>query len=217
MSKYKYVLWDWNGTLLNDVQVNIEIGDYLLEQRGLAPIESMEFYLENFCFPVLNFYKILGMEPVDDAEYKRIADVYADEFEKRLCKVGLFDDTVKVLDALNENGFKQVIISATQGSLLEKQVARYGITDKFEQVLGTDNNLGVSKVKSALAWFNENGVDAKEVVFIGDTTHDCETAKAIGCDCLLVSRGHNSKRRLIETGCEVLPSLDEVLKKLIKG
>lgn len=209
MSRYKYVLWDWNGTLIDDLQVNIEVGDYLLAMRGLPPIKSKEFYLENFCIPVYGFYKKIGIE-LDDESYKKIADEYTEAYEKRLCDVKLFSDAVKTLDALNSEGLKQIIISATQGELLLKQVERYGISDKFEQILGTESNLGISKVKSALNWFSANGVDAKDVVFIGDTTHDSETANAIGCDCLLVARGHNSKRRLAETGCKVLESLEEV-------
>ncbi|MCM1365489.1 MAG: HAD family hydrolase [Faecalibacterium sp.] len=209
MSRYKYVLWDWNGTLLNDLQVNIEVGDYLLAERGLPPIESEEFYLENFCIPVYGFYQKIGIE-LDDESYRKIADEYTAAYESRLCDVKLFSDAVETLDALNAEGMKQVIISATQSKLLLKQVGRYGISDKFEQILGTESNLGISKVKSALNWFDANGVDAKEVVFIGDTTHDCETANAIGCDCLLVARGHNSKHRLAETGCKVLDNLEEV-------
>lgn len=215
MRKYKYVLWDWNGTLIDDLQVNIEIGDRLLEQRGLPPIESKEFYLENFCIPVYHFYKSIGIE-LDDESYRKIADEYTKEYESRLVGVSLFDDAVETLDSLNKAGFKQVIISATQNDLLAKQVARFGIENRFEEILGTNSNLGLSKVQSALNWFEKNGVDAKDVVFIGDTTHDHETATAIGCDCLLVARGHNSKKRLADTGCEVFDSLEQVLCRLTR-
>ena len=215
MSRCKYVLWDWNGTLLDDLQANIDVGDRLLEKRGLPPIQSKEFYLENFCFPVLNFYKLIGID-LNDEEYRMIATEYEQEYEQRLKDTFLFDDVTKTLDRLNASGFHQVIISATHEDTLLRQVARYGIEDKFERILGTANNLGISKVQSALSWIEQNGINANETVFIGDTTHDFETASARDYKCMLVARGHNSKRRLIETGCEVFDNLNEVAGDLIR-
>ena len=67
-----------------------------------------------------------------------------------------------------------------------------------------------SKVQLAERWMKENGIKAEDVLFIGDTTHDYEVAKSIGCSCVLIPSGHNSKERLQLTGATVLQSIAEI-------
>lgn len=215
MRNYTYVLWDWNGTLIDDLQMNIDLENSMLKERNLPPLPSKEFYLENFDFPILDFYRLIGYT-FETETYEEVAEIYAAEYEKRLDSTSLFPDAKNVLDTLSKNGFRQVIISATEQNMLLSQVARYGIGGHFESVLGTDNKLGQSKVQTALSWLRKNGIDPKTAVFIGDTLHDLETARAIGCDCILTSRGHFSKRRLLTGGVPVADSLDEVLEMLVK-
>lgn len=216
MLNKEYILWDWNGTLLDDLQLNLDIENVLLTKRGLPPLPSREFYLENFGFPIVDFYVLTGFD-FQKEPYEAVADDYAAEYEKRLNDVFLFDDTAKVLDELNRRGLKQVIISATNQNVLLRQVEHFGIADKFQAIIGTQNNLGFSKVQFAVKWMQENNVIPDRALFIGDTQHDCETAKAIGCDCFLVATGHNSKNRLIKTGCETFDSLTDVLERLTKN
>ncbi len=215
MKHYTYVLWDWNGTLIDDLQMNIDLENSMLKERNLPPLPSKEFYLENFDFPVLDFYHLIGYT-FENESFEEVGEIYAAEYEKRLETTTLFPDAEKVLDALSKSGFKQVMISATEQKMLLSQVARYGINGYFESVLGTDNKLGQSKVQTALSWLRKNGIDPKTAVFIGDTLHDLETASALGCDCILTSRGHFSKKRLLSAGVPVADSLDEVLEMLVK-
>ena len=213
MCKYKYILFDWNGTILDDLIINIEIETCLLEKRGLPDIESVDFYLDNFGFPIIDFYKKVGFDFTTE-KYEDVAAEYATEYEKRLSTATLFSDAEKAFVQLKKYGAKLVIISATEDSVLKKQVKAYGVGKYFESVLGSSDNLGKSKVQTAVDWLRNENAKPEEALFIGDTVHDFETAKAIGCDCILVSRGHNSKRRLLETGCEVLESLTELTERL---
>lgn len=215
MKKYTYVLWDWNGTLIDDLQMNIDLENSMLHQRNLSPLPSKDFYLENFDFPILDFYYLIGYT-FENESYEEVAEIYAAEYERRLETTSLFPDAKRVLYTLSKNGFTQVIISATEQNMLLSQVDRYGISGYFESVLGTNNKLGQSKVQTALSWLKQNGIDPKTAVFIGDTLHDLETARAIGCDCILTSRGHFSKKRLLTAGVPVADSLDEVLERLMK-
>ena len=215
MRRYDYVLWDWNGTLLDDLQLNLEIENYLLAERGLEKLGSKEFYLKEFGFPIIDFYIKIGFDFTKES-YADVADEYAEEYKKRLPDAKLFSDALPVIDLLRKNGISNVIISATEHELLKKQVSAFNIEDKFETVLGSENNLGKSKVSVALDWMKQNSVDPQRLAFIGDTTHDFETARAIGCECFFVCRGHNSKQRLMETGCEVFNNLSEVYERLMK-
>ena len=215
MRRYDYVLWDWNGTLLDDLQMNLEIENCLLSRRGLQQFGSKEFYLKEFGFPIIDFYIKLGFDFTKES-YADVADEYFAEYEKRLPSANLFHDALPVIDLLRKDGIKNVIISATENELLKKQVETFKIEDRFEMILGSEDNLGKSKVSVALDWMRQNNVDSTRTAFIGDTTHDFETARAIGCECFFVCRGHNSKQRLLETGCEVFDNLSEVYERLMK-
>lgn len=210
MKNYSYYLFDWNGTLLDDRGINIEIENLLLSRRGLPQLPSEEYYLNNFGFPIIDFYISLGFD-FEKESYNSVAVEYAEEYEKRISSAPLFEDVRAVLEELKSKNKKLVIISATEHNLLNSQVEKYGIKNYFSSVLGIENNLGKSKVERALQWLSEENASPEDTLFIGDTEHDYETARAIGCDCVLIPRGHNSKERLEKTGAVVIASLKEML------
>lgn len=213
MKNYKYIIFDWNGTLLDDLKINIEIENLLLKRRGLSPLPSKEFYLEHFGFPIVDFYTAIGFD-FQKESYKKVAEEYAVEYEKRLCDAPLFEDAIPSLNFLKSLNKKLVILSATEHCLLNSQVKRYCADSYFSSVLGIENNLGKSKVERALKWLEEEKAIAEDTLFIGDTVHDYEVSKAIGCDCVLIPRGHNSKERLVKTGAFVFESLKELCESI---
>lgn len=214
MKKYDFVLWDWNGTLLDDLEMNLEVMKELMTENGLLNVPPKEFYLEHFGFPVGDFYELLGFD-FSKIDYLKLADDYVEKYEEKFKTTGLFENTEKTLNTLFENGVHQAVISATGQERLVPQVKRFEISKVFDAILGTENDLGKGKTAVAKEWLQKSKADPKRTVFIGDTLHDLETANAIGCDCILISRGHNSKERLLKTGCRVLGDISQVLKEII--
>ncbi len=214
MKKYDFVLWDWNGTLLDDLEMNLEIMKELMVENGLEDVPSKEFYLEHFGFPIGDFYELLGFD-FSKVDYLKLADDYVEKYEERFKTTPLFKNAEKTLKTLFENGVHQAVISATGHERLVSQVGHFEISKVFDAVLGTENDLGKGKTAVAEEWLKKSRADPKRVVFIGDTLHDLETAKAIGCNCIFVANGHNSKERLLKTGCPVLGDISEVLKEVL--
>ncbi len=212
MNKYKYIIFDWNGTLLDDFDANFEIENSMLQKRNLPVLESKEFYLENFSFPIEAYYELCGFD-FSKESYSDVADEYFELYDEYLKNASLFTDVISTLEKLRANGKKLIIVSATEKNALLAQVEKFGIAKYFEKIIGSENCLGKSKIEAALEWFKTEKISAKEMLFAGDTTHDFETAQALGCDCVLVSRGHNSKRRLEETGCTVFDSLGKLSER----
>ena len=60
MMKIKHIIWDWNGTLVNDAQLCVDIVNEILSEFDIPPV-SFEFYRNNFSFPVRNYYDRLGL------------------------------------------------------------------------------------------------------------------------------------------------------------
>jgi phosphoglycolate phosphatase len=93
---------------------------------------------------------------------------------------------------------------------LEQVVGSFGIDGFFSALHGLDNHYASGKVEVAKRMMGEVGLDASRAVLIGDTTHDCDVARAIGTACILMPGGHHSRRRLETCGVTVIESLADV-------
>lgn len=213
MKDYKCIIWDWNGTLLDDVPLNIEIVNTLLRERGKRPVDSVDYYKKEFCFPVIDFYRKVGFD-LENEDFTLIARRYARLFDEGYPSAEIFKEAEEILRLIKRSGKEQLIISATEQGYLLKQVEYFELSHYFTDILGVSDVLGSSKTERAKKWIAERDVEPEKVLLIGDTQHDYATARAIGCDCVLVARGHNSKERLEETGCRVYDDL-EFVKDLI--
>ena len=208
--KYTHVLWDFNGTLLDDVDASIESANALLERHGLPRIGSVEAYRSLFGFPVIDYYRRLGFD-FEECSYADLAVEWVAYYLKYSALSTLYPDVVSGLEAVKSIGVTQLVLSATERGMLERQVIELGIRPYFDGLLGMENIHAYSKEEIARGWREQNP-DAR-VLLIGDTDHDSDVARAIGADYVLLSCGHQSAPRL--AACHpiaVAESITETLK-----
>ena len=214
MPGYKYIIWDWNGTILDDLQLNFEVENTLLSRRGRKLIKDIDEYHEKFQFPIIKFYESLDFD-LENEKFEDIAKEYVFEFDERFYELEIFDDAESVIREFKYKGIEQIVLSQTEQRWLEKQVSFHGLDYLFTELLGARDIYVKGKVAIALAWITRNDIDANDVLMVGDTVHDFEVAQNIGCDCMLIARGHNSKERLLSTGAVVLDSIEELKRRVI--
>lgn len=212
--KYKYIIWDWNGTILDDLQINFEVENALLSRRGRNLIKDLEEYQEKFQFPIIKFYESLDFD-LENEKFEDIAREYVLEFDERFYELEIFPDAESVIREFKYKGIEQIILSQTEQRWLEKQVRVHDIDYLFTELLGAKDIYVKGKVAIALEWITRNDIDTAQVLMVGDTLHDFEVAENIGCDCILIARGHQSKERLLETGVPVLDSIEEIRRMVI--
>lgn len=212
--KYKYIMWDWNGTILDDLTINFEIINTLLGERNLKQMSTTDVYRNAFDFPIINFYLALGFD-FEEESFSTVARQYSFMYDERFYETEIFPDAEGALRHFKEKGIEQIIVSASQESLLQKQVCYHGIDHLFTDIIGTRDIYANSKVDFALQWMANGGISASEVLFVGDTPHDFEVAESIGCDCVLIDRGHCSAERLCALGVSVVKSIEE-LQRLVQ-
>lgn len=211
---YKHIIWDWNGTLLDDVEESIATINLLLKKRKLKPIASKQDYQNMFCFPVIDYYQKLGFD-FNIESFQNVADEYIDIYLKEAKKAQLNKDAIKILKLFQDLKIKQTIISASSQPILNQQIEQFKISSYFEQVLGINNNLATSKVALAKKYFQEANLNSKEVLLIGDTLHDYQVAKELNCKAILVACGHQSKEIISECD-QVVDNFDELLQLMVK-
>ena len=115
----KMIIFDWNGTLIDDVWLNLNAINGVLEKRGIKPITT-EYYRENFQFPVSVFYKELGLDV--KGEWDEIAQEFGKLYIADIEKVKLFPDVVSTLEELTKAGIEVSILSAMEHKMLNKHV-----------------------------------------------------------------------------------------------
>ncbi len=210
---YQHVIWDWNGTLLNDAWLCVEVLNGLLTRRGRAPI-SEEDYRNNFGFPVIHFYDYLGFD-TDADSFERVSHEFIGDYEARWFEeCELHSEASQVLTDLTEIGMSHSVLSAAKQQTLNEGIQHFGIRGHFQGLMGADNIYAEGKVAQGRDWIEQLHWQPEEIVLIGDTLHDFEVAEAIGTHCILMAHGHHSSERLAKTGAPVVHSLRELVQLL---
>ena len=202
--KPELLIWDWNGTILDDAGVCRQIADIMLGERGIPTLPDMDAYRAVFGFPIKSYYEKMGYRfgPEDEpiVLYDRL-------YRTAALRPGIVD----FLDRRKGEGYRQVLLSATRRDQLLEQVAAFGdVGDRFEQKLGLTDHYAFSKAALAKAFIEGQGIPRERTLFIGDTDHDFEVSSAIGCPCVLLEGGHQSRERLLKMGVPVLRDLSEL-------
>ena len=207
--RFEAIIWDWNGTLLNDVHIAIESINQLLRDRKLIPL-NLERYLDVFMFPVQDYYEQIGFD-LKNEPFEISASQFIAIYNKAVDDCGLHEDVIPLLSQLQQRGYRQFILSAMEQQTLEKTVNDNGISSFFEDLCGLSDHYAKSKVENGKSLILERGLDPERTLLIGDTTHDYDVALAIGCSCVLIAQGHQSKKRLLSSGAVVFDRLDEIV------
>lgn len=209
--KYSAVVWDWNGTLLNDIDASVSTLNRMLSGRGLIEV-SLEEYRKLFGFPVRAYYEAVGFDFERD-DWHEVSTEYVDTYESLVGGAELTDHVVDVLDGIRKTGLKQYVLSALKEELLIEVLERYGIIHYFTGVCGSNNIYADGKVARGQQMLADFQIEPTNTLMIGDTLHDAEVAEALGFDVCLFAGGHNNAERLKSKG-KVVYSLDRILEEI---
>lgn len=209
MEKIKQLVWDWNGTLLNDVHMCVKVMNNLLHKYSLSSL-SIEKYKQVFDFPVKDYYARLGFDFALQP-FEKVGLEFMDGYFLELQDSPLFPEAIQVLNEFEKIGMNQVVLSAMENMALENSLVEKGIRYYFSNVQGIDNHLANGKHDLAKGLLKLTGYTAKESLFIGDTIHDLHVAQSIGSPCVLISNGHFSKERLLKEHDLVFDTLTDFM------
>lgn len=208
------ILWDWNGTLLDDVELCVDALNRLLAQYGYSQRYNHDQYRAIFGFPVQEYYARAGFDFTRHS-FDELAVSFMEDYIPASESCPLTDGAREALDAFAAAGLHQVILSASPVTTLEHQVAARGVTSYFDRLLGLGDIYAKSKVELGLRYLQESSFNPARAVMIGDSTHDFEVAQALGVGCVLQSVGHQPPEVLLATGAPVVPGLREAVPLIL--
>ena len=196
--------------MLNDLDVCVDSINRLLVDRGKKEL-SKRRYRNIFTFPVKSYYELAGFDFKSES-FDEVAVEFIDLYKEEVFGCKLFTAGKQVLSRFSQFGYKQYMISAMEHDFLIENVKHTDVIRYFTEISGIQDHLANGKATMAKEFCTRYEIDASDSVFIGDTLHDYEVAKVLGMPCVLVSSGHQSKERLLSSGCVVVDSLIDLLK-----
>jgi len=211
MSTIRHVIWDFNGTLLDDVSCCVDVLATLLAERALPAITT-ERYREEFGFPVRDFYVGLGFD-FEREDFDRVSRTFIERYLERIADARAFAGAHDVLRLVAGRALEQSVLSAMEHTMLGDLLTRYELHQPMRHVRGLSDLRASSKVDLGRALLAELDMPADAVVVIGDTLHDFETASALGCRAVLVAQGHQTRARL-ERETRALPARPIIVDSL---
>jgi phosphoglycolate phosphatase len=206
-----HIIWDWNGTLLDDTQACVNSINVLLGKRGV-PFIDVPYYREVFGFPVVDFYRRIKF-PLESENWDLVAREFHDVFLSDTT-FQLQAGTLHALERIKTLGLEQSVLSASEQSILDQMLEKFGIREYFNHVCGVDNLYGASKIAMGQKLIERFHHPRSTVVMVGDTLHDVEVAQALGISCVLIAQGHQSRKRLEKAGVPVFEDLASFSRSL---
>ena len=189
-----YIIWDWNGTLLDDVDAAVNALNRMLIARNVTPT-TRNFYRDHFGFPVRPFYTTLGVDLAHEDWDQICHDFHAFIGQE---PQSLRSEALAALTFAREAGIGQSLLSALREDLLRRDTTHYGVAAFMDAIFGVDNLDGATKLSRGRELLTSLKARATDLTFyfVGDTLHDVEVAQALGARCILVDGGHQAAERL---------------------
>lgn len=190
----KYVIWDFNGTILDDRHLSLELLNQILKKQNKASINE-ETYLNIFGFPIKKYYQKAGVD-FEKESFESLAKWYIQEYQPLSLEQNLHDGVKEALIILKKMGITNICLSASEQKNLEEQLKHFEIAEHFDYILGTNNIEAKGKDGVGKNFIKSHNINPEECLFLGDTIYDFDIAKKIGSEAVLFSGGHQSRKRL---------------------
>ncbi len=210
--KCNHIIWDWNGTLLNDAWLCVEVMNGMLKERNL-PLITLDIYRKIFDFPVRDYYLKLGFD-FEKEPFEIVGMDFMLLYNRRQKECSLHPEAARILKEVRKRGYRQSILSAREENELRQEVKDLKVDQFFSAVFGLEDHYAYGKIDVGIRLLEKLSIPKDQLLFIGDTLHDAEVAEELGIDCILIPNGHQSKERIIHCGYPLVHRLRDLIDLL---
>lgn len=207
----RHIVWDWNGTLLDDLEIVIAAVNAGLVPFGAGPIDT-DAYRTHYTRPVRLFYEQLLGRAIPDPEWLRLDDSYFDAYQATAATASLAPDAMAALTLARQKGADQSLLSMAPHEHLIPIVDRHGLTPFFREVRGTSGDRGGAKAMILADHLATLKVAAGDVIVVGDTPDDATAAAHVGAGAVLYDGGSHHRTDLERVGVPVVSTLREAVE-----
>jgi phosphoglycolate phosphatase-like HAD superfamily hydrolase len=204
-----HLVWDWNGTLLDDLSLVVSATNVAFEAVGGRAVDADE-HRARFRRPVAEFYAEMLERAIDDEEFGRLDKIFHDAYRLGLASMTLAGDA---MTAIKSWPGSQSLLSMWFHSELVPAVETYGLNGVFARVDGLRTEVGGHLKAAHLAHHLDGlGLAGGQVVLIGDSLDDAAAADSAGAGIVLYTGGFTHPDRLRASGRPVADTLVEAVE-----
>ena len=191
--KYKAVLFDLDGTLLDTAKDIMASCNYTLEKYGYKALP--ESVLRTKVTAGMREMLKLGV-PKDKWEQSGIEtfmrDCFATYYKEHICdKTTAFDGIANLVNALHEHKIKTAVVTNKYYDMANMVLSKFEFTKNFELVLGCDSIVNAKPhPEPLLKCMQILEVEAKDTLYVGDHLNDIKSAIAAKCDSAIALWGY---------------------------
>ena len=212
MNKIEYIFFDFNGTIIDDMDLCLGLLNELLKTQNKGPVD-MDHYTHIFTFPIKEYYRRAGLD-FEIESYESMANRFIDKYKKGFLSCSLYPECVETLKYLKSKGIKLICLSATEINMLKMQLNFFEIADYFDYILGISDIYAKSKEDVAMDFISKGHINRSKAILVGDTLQDYECAHKMGVECVLVYSGHQAVDVLEKANSTIIKDIS-VLKEIL--
>ena len=206
-----HIVWDWNGTLLDDNHANVAAVNAVCADFGRDPVE-LEYWRSIFRRPLIPCYEELLGRSLSEQDWERAEELYDSSYVELLATCGLAPGVPDVLHDWADQGGTQSLLSMAGHDHLVPLIDERGLTSHFTRIDGrrfvTEQD---SKTEHLTHHLRNQNLDPAGVVLIGDIDDDARAAREAGARPILVASGLMARERLEATGALVVDTAAEAV------
>ncbi len=208
-----HLVWDWNGTLLHDIDAVISATNASFQEIGLPPI-TIERYRDLYCVPVPRFYeRLMGRLPSDE-EWAVMDQAFHRHYWALAETAALAIGARQLLTEWQEAGLTQSLCSLAPHEYLLPLVRTHGIERHFVRVDGRTGQSNTGKAEQMMRHIAAlEGMPPQRMVVIGDALDDAVAARHVGARAVLYTGGSHSRASLEAAGVPVVDTLEEAVRE----
>lgn len=216
MSDAPHVIWDWNGTLVDDLELVVASVNLSLEDMGAPQIDA-DAYRTHYTRPVERFYEGLLGRSLEQSEWRRIDRVFHEGYRSGVAALPLTADARAAVAKVTAAGWTQSILSMWWHEELTAAAAAHGIDRFMIRVDGNRGEAGETKLRHLRRHLHDleaalGPLNLCRVVMVGDALDDAGAARETGVWCVLYDGGSHHRAELAGVGMPIADTLLEALE-----
>ena len=192
-------LFDWSGTLVDDLDAVWRTNDLTLMSFGL-PHQDLNTFKDKFILPWQDFYSLYGLgTPEKLAEVdRRFWDMYRDIS----ASIKPFPETRSILARLKAGGIRVAVVTQTKRGPLKEQILRFGLRDLIDAEVGAEDADELKpSPKPVLAALDRLGTLPGRAIFTGDMLEDVQAGNRAGVRVVsLIRNGSYQTEERVKAG-----------------
>ncbi len=193
--KYDFIVFDWDGTLMDSTKTIISCIQSAARDLGL-PVPSVKNASHVIGLGMLDAMKA-AMPDVDPQFYPKIIERYRQHYFNQDNDLVLFDGVQEMLTDLSQQGYFLAVATGKSRVGLNRALNASKLLTLFDATRCADETFSKPHPAMLQELTRELGQDMHRTVMIGDTTHDLQMASNAGAEAIGVNYGAHDHQDLL--------------------